>query len=64
MNKSLTWSKDGCWGIDGVDLSTLPPRVYGALCKLHAMEKLLEEIHNPDSPDYVAELAKEELCRM
>ena len=24
----------GEWGIPGVDLASLPPRVYGALCKL------------------------------
>lgn len=34
-----TWSKpDGSWGIEGVDLSTLPPRVYGALMKLKHIE--------------------------
>ena len=32
----------GEWGIPGVDLATLPPRVYGALCKLKDMEALLE----------------------
>lgn len=29
---------NGDWGIEGVDLSTLPPKVYGALCKLHDLE--------------------------
>lgn len=29
---------NGEWGIEGVDLTTLPPKVYGALCKLHDLE--------------------------
>lgn len=29
---------NGEWGIEGVDLSMLPPKVYGALCKLHDLE--------------------------
>lgn len=40
-----TWNDGkGNWGIKGVDLSTLPPNAYGALCKLHDIEKLAEEI--------------------
>ena len=36
---SLTYCKpNGEWGIEGVDLSTLPPKVYGALCKLKDLE--------------------------
>lgn len=40
----------GEWGIPGVDLATLPPRVYGALCKLKDMEALLEVINSPAVP--------------
>lgn len=39
MNKPLTYIKpDGEWGLEGVDLAALPPRVYGALCKLRDLE--------------------------
>ena len=39
MTKPMTYRKpSGEWGIEGVDLSTLPPRVYGALTKLHRLE--------------------------
>lgn len=39
MTKPLTYNKpSGEWGIEGVDLSTLPPEVYGALAKLHRLE--------------------------
>lgn len=39
MNKPLTYHKpSGEWGIEGVDLSTLPPPVYGALAKLMRLE--------------------------
>ena len=38
-NKLLTWKKpDGSWGIEGVDLAVLPPKVYVALCKLMELE--------------------------
>ena len=37
----------GEWGIPGVDLASLSPRVYGALCKLKDMEALLEVINSP-----------------
>ena len=31
----LTYNKpNGEWGIEGVDLSALPPKVYGAVAKL------------------------------
>lgn len=40
--KRLTIKKpDGSWGIDGVDLSTLSPKVYAALMKLHDLEDAL-----------------------
>lgn len=36
---NLTYLKpNGEWGIEGVDLSALPPKVYGALCKLRDIE--------------------------
>lgn len=39
MSKPLTWLKpSGEWGIEGVDLTTLPPKVYGALAKLMRLE--------------------------
>ena len=39
MYKPLTYHKpSGEWGIEGVDLSTLPPQVYGALAKLMRLE--------------------------
>ena len=42
MSKRITQTTlSGEWGIPGVDLASLPPRVYGALCKLKDMEELL-----------------------
>lgn len=39
MTKPLTYYKpSGEWGIEGVDLSTIPPQVYGALAKLMRLE--------------------------
>lgn len=39
MMAPLTFYKPtGEWGIEGVDLATLPPKVYSALCKLHDLE--------------------------
>jgi len=39
MSKPLTYhTPSGEWGIEGVDLSTLPPQVYGALAKLMRLE--------------------------
>ena len=36
---TITYYKpNGEWGIEGVDLTALPPKVYGALCKLHDLE--------------------------
>ncbi len=36
---NLTFCRsNGEWGIEGVALSTLPPKVYAALCKLHDLE--------------------------
>ena len=62
MGNRITWkTTDGHWGIKGVDLAALPPRVYGALYKLKDLEDLIETIQNPDSPDYEVQLATEEL---
>lgn len=44
MSKRLTFSRNGEWGIEGVDLSTLPPQVYGALCKLKDIESAAEKM--------------------
>lgn len=38
MAKITYRTPSGDWGIDGVDLSTLPPKVYAALHKLCDME--------------------------
>lgn len=39
MSKPLTYQKpSGEWGIEGVDLTALPPKVYGALMKLRDIE--------------------------
>lgn len=36
----ITYSNNGCWGIEGVDLTKLnDSKVYGALYKLHQYEK-------------------------
>jgi len=62
MKTRITWkTEDGHWGIEGVDLSALPPRVYGALYKLKDLEDQIEIIQNLDTPDYEVQLATEEL---
>ena len=62
MGKRITWkTPDGHWGIDGVDLAALPPRVYGALYKLKNLEDLVETVQDPFAPEYEITLAKEEL---
>lgn len=39
MAEKITYCKpDGEWGIEGVDLTSLPPKVYSALCKLKDLE--------------------------
>lgn len=42
MSNLTWWTPDGSWGIHGVDLAALPPKVYGALYKLHDMERAEE----------------------
>lgn len=50
----ITWSKpDGSWGIEGVELSQVPPKVYGALCKLKRIEDLVAQIADPKSPGWL-----------
>lgn len=58
----LTWRKqNGTWGIAGVELAALPPKVYGALCKLRDIENLIERLNDPETPDYEAEDLMKEL---
>lgn len=45
MAKRITWSEGGCWGIHGVDLTTLPPKAYAAAAKLKDMENILERVN-------------------
>lgn len=56
-----TW-KDGrgCWGVRGVDLASLPPAAYGALCKLRDIECLADEIRQAKDSE-TAELPMREL---
>ena len=54
----------GEWGIPGVDLASLPPRVYGALCKLKDMEELLEIINSPTARAWERDDAIEQLISM
>lgn len=49
MSKRLTFSQNGTWGIAGVDLSTLPPSAYGALCKLKDIENEVERMNAASS---------------
>lgn len=55
---------NGEWGIQGVDLTQLPPKVYGALCKLRDIEDLLEAIQDPEITDQTACVLKDELLRV
>lgn len=34
----LTWTKDGEWGLNGMDIKDVPNNLYGAVCKLHNYE--------------------------
>ena len=48
----LTWAKpNGEWGLGDVDLSSLPPSVYGALCKLKHYEDELDKLRTPKRQD-------------
>ena len=45
LGERLTWTKpNGEWGLGDVDLSKLPPAVYGALCKLKHYEDELDKL--------------------
>lgn len=47
LHERLTWSKpNGEWGLGDVDLSKLPPAVYGALYKLKRYEDELAQLRN------------------
>lgn len=53
-SKRITFSRNGEWGIEGVDLTILPPRAYGAICKLKDIENAVERMNSAglsgDSP--------------
>lgn len=54
MSKNLTWLKpSGEWGIEGVDLTALPPAAYGALAKLMRLE---HPFRGPNPPLTLEEL--------
>lgn len=61
MSKRLTYRHMGMWGIEGVELGQLPPKVYGALCKLRDLEDLLEAIHQPGITEECRMVLVEEL---
>lgn len=55
-----TWSDGkGNWGVRGVDLAKLPPNAYGALYKLHDIERLAEEIRREERPEIAGDLMGE-----
>ena len=60
--------KSGCWGLKGLDwkgLISLPPQVYGAICKLKDIEDLIDRASAPDAvKNGDAELAAEQLMAM
>ena len=57
---TLTYYKpNGEWGVEGIDLAALPPKVYGALCKLHDLEH-----HEDIAMEYLAKLCGVDLSRL
>lgn len=38
MNRITFTKPNGDWGIDGIDLAQLPPKLYGAIMKLKRYE--------------------------
>lgn len=45
IHPRVTWSRpNGEWGVDGVDLTTLPPRAYMGLLRLKDIEDELEQL--------------------
>ena len=58
----ITWSKpSGDWGVQGVELGALPPKLYAALAKLKSMEDAIERLNDPTIPAWEAEDLMEEL---
>lgn len=63
---NLTYLKpNGEWGIEGVNLSVLPPKVYGALCKLKDIEHkdYLAKVVRDAAREVPATRWQEETCR-
>ena len=59
--KKLTWKNEkGEWGLDGVDLATLPPAAYGAIAKL----KDIEHPVCPTNGDVIRNKTDEELVQL
>lgn len=55
-----TWSDGkGNWGVQGVELAKFPPNAYGALYKLHNIERLAEEIRREGRPEIAGDLMGE-----
>lgn len=52
-----TWDDGrGNWGIKGVELAQLPPNAYGALYKLHDIERMAEAVHAQRDPEHASYL--------
>lgn len=68
MTRLTYHDKSGCWGLKGLDwkgMVSLPPQVYGALCKLKDMEDLIDRANAPGAVENGdAELAAEQLLAM
>lgn len=63
--KRLTWTTpDGGWGVQGVDLRTVPTKVYGALYKLMEMETIVEQLNDPATEGWEAEELMQHLRSM
>lgn len=59
MSGKLTWKKpNGEWGVEGVDLTALPPAAYAAIAKL----KDIEHPSCPTNGDMVRRMTDEELA--
>lgn len=65
MTKRLTWNtQDGSWGVHGVDLETVPAKIYGALYKLKEMEAIVERLNDPSIENFEAETLMRDLMAM
>lgn len=63
--KRLTWSTpDGCWGVHGVELETLPTKIYAALNKLKEMEAIVEHLNDPSIENFEVETLMRDLMAM